>query len=130
MKKKIIVSLVIVLLIASLLGVYFIFSEKPTDGLKDVTIKVTLSTGETSDYSVKTDAEFLKGAMEQADGLSFSGEEGPYGIMVLTVNGETVNYSINQSYWAFYVNGEYCMYGIDSQPINDGDVFEIVYTIG
>ena len=27
----------------------------------------------------------------------------------------------------FYVNGEYCMYGIDSQPVNDEDMFEIVY---
>ena len=31
------------------------------------------------------------------------------------------------AYWGFYINGEYCSYGIDSQPVSDGDIFEIVY---
>ena len=32
-------------------------------------------------------------------------------------------------YWSFYVNDEYCNYGIDSQPVHDGDKFRIEYTV-
>jgi len=66
--------------------------------------------------------------MEEADGLTFDGDEGEYGMMVMTVNGETADYNVDQSYWSFYVNGEYCNYGIDTQPVADGDAFKIVYT--
>ena len=48
--------------------------------------------------------------------------------MVTEVNGETAIYEENGAYWAFFVNGEYCNYGISDQPVNDGDAFRIVYT--
>ena len=66
--------------------------------------------------------------MEEADGLTFEGTESEYGMMINTVNGETADYSIDGSYWSFYVNEDYCNYGIDSQPVVDGDAFKIVYT--
>ena len=50
-------------------------------------------------------------------------------MMVETVNGETVDFDRDGSYWAFYVNGEYCSYGIDTQPVEDEDVFRIEYTV-
>jgi len=66
--------------------------------------------------------------MDEAEGLTYSGTEGAYGLMIDTVNGETADYSVDASYWSFNVNGEYCNYGIDQQPVNDGDAFSIVYT--
>ncbi|MBR6381239.1 MAG: DUF4430 domain-containing protein, partial [Lachnospiraceae bacterium] len=41
--------------------------------------------------------------------------------------GEQAIYAVDNAYWAFYVNDEYCQYGIDSQPVADGDAFKIVY---
>ena len=32
------------------------------------------------------------------------------------------------AYWGFSVNGQYCNYGIDEQPVEDGDAFVIAYT--
>ena len=29
----------------------------------------------------------------------------------------------------FYVNDEYCNYGVSEQPVEDGDKFSIVYTL-
>ena len=78
---------------------------------------------------MKTDAEYLRQAMEEADGLTFSGAESEYGMMVDTVNGERADYSLDGAYWSFYVNGEYCNYGIDTQPVLDGDAFAITYTL-
>lgn len=108
--------------------VYSVFGAKPVAGSKSVTIEVVNKAAQSTVYEVDTDAEYLRQAMEEADGLTFSGTESEYGMMVDTVNGETADYSVDGSYWSFYVNEEYCNYGIDSQPVLDGDAFSIVYT--
>ncbi len=108
--------------------IFFIFREKPAEGTKNIVIEVTGKEKETASYDVQTDAEYLRQAMEEAEGLTFSGTESEYGLMVETVNGETADFVADGAYWAFYVNNEYCNYGIDTQPVEDGDVFGIVYT--
>lgn len=118
----------LVVLLAVLAVVYSVFGAKPVAGTKDITIEVVSKEAESTLYELSTDAEFLRQAMEEADGLTFSGAESEYGMMVDTVNGETADYSVDGSYWSFYVNEEYCNYGIDSQPVLDGDAFQIVYT--
>ncbi|MBP3657508.1 MAG: DUF4430 domain-containing protein [Clostridia bacterium] len=119
---------VLVLLASGLALVYVNFREQPTAGSKNITIEVTDNNAKTVSYSLKTDAEFLLQAMEEAEGLTFEGEEGPYGMMISTVNGVTADYNVDASYWSFNVNGEYCNYGVSEQPVNDGDAFAIVYT--
>ena len=51
------------------------------------------------------------------------GEEGQYGIYVKTVNGMLADWDVDQTYWAFYVNGEYGMNGVDKTDIEDGKVY-------
>ena len=126
--KKVLAAAVLLLLVAALAAVYAAFGAKPVAGSKNVTISVVNSKAETTTYSLKTDAEYLRQAMDEAEGLTYSGTEGAYGLMIDTVNGETADYSVDASYWGFNVNGEYCNYGIDQQPVNDGDAFSIVYT--
>ena len=104
------------------------FSAKPVEGSKEITIEVVDNEQKSTVYELKTDAEYLRRAMEEAEGLTFNGEESQYGMMVMEVHGVTVDYSKDKSYWGFFVNGEYCMSGIDTQPVNDGDAFQIVYT--
>ncbi len=120
--------LAVVLVAALLVGAYALFGPKGTDGKKTVTITVVASDGAKTEYSVKTEAEFLKGAMDEAEGLTYSGTDSDYGMMVDTVNGERADYAQDGAYWAFYVNGEYCNYGIETQPVADGDAFSIEYT--
>ena len=126
--KKVLAAAVLLLLVAALAAVYAAFGAKPVAGSKNVTISVVNSKAETTTYSLKTDAEYLRQAMDEAEGLTYSGTEGAYGLMIDTVNGETADYSVDASYWSFNVNGEYCNYGIDQQPVNDGDAFSSVYT--
>lgn len=64
------------------------------------------------------------------EGLTYSGTDGDYGLMVDTVNDEKAVFEEDGAYWGFFVNGEYCNYGIAEQPVADGDEFEIVYTVG
>lgn len=126
---KIVLGVVVLAaLIAVFALVYTRFSAKPTAGAKAITIEVVDNEQKSTEYELNTDAEFLRQAMEEADGLTFSGAESEYGLMVDTVNGVVADYNVDGAYWSFYVNDEYCNYGIDTQPVADGDAFAIVYT--
>lgn len=127
--KKIIAGVVAIILVAIMAVVYVNFGEKATEGSKDITISVINSKQQTKTYELSTDAQYLRQAMDEVEGLEYSGTESEYGMMVSTVNGETADYATNGAYWSFNVNGQYCNYGIDTQPVNDGDAFEIVYTL-
>lgn len=128
-KKTLIGVVALIAVIAVLAAVFFIFREKPVEGSKEIVIEVVDNEQDTTSYDLKTDAEYLRQAMEEAEGLTFSGSESEYGMMVDTVNGVTADYSADGAYWSFYVNGEYCNYGIDSQPVLDGDTFTIKYEV-
>ena len=126
--KKWLLLLIPIALVAVLVTVMLVFSPKGEKGSKTITISVVDSKMQTVTYTTKTDAEFLRQAMEETEGLTFSGDESEYGLMVTVVNGETADFNVDGSYWAFYINDEYCNYGIDSQPVADGDSFKIEYT--
>ena len=128
--KKVIFGVIgVAILVAVMALVYVKFSAKPVEGSKNITITVIDSTQKETVYELKTDAEFLSQAMKEAEGLEFGADEGPYGLSVHTVNGERADYNLDGAYWGFNVNGTYCNYGVDSQPVMDGDAFEIVYTL-
>jgi len=127
-KKKILAVSLVVLIVIAMFAAYFVFREKPVDGIKNITIEVVNSKNQSTVYTLKTDALYLKQAMDEAKGLTYSGETDSYGFMVTTVNGERAKYAEDGAYWSFYVNGEYCNYGMSEQPVNDGDAFKIAYT--
>ena len=128
-RKMVFAVIALIIAIAAAACLYFAFREKPSEGKKQITISVVGISGEATDYALQTDAEYLRQAMEEAEGLTFSGQESEYGMMVETVNGEGAVFAENGAYWSFYVNGDYCNYGIDTQPVEDGDLFRIEYTV-
>ena len=119
----------LVALIVIMTVLFLVFREKPVEGSKSISIEVISKEEISTKYELQTDAEYLRQAMEEAEGLEFTGSESEYGMMVETVNGELADYNVDGAYWAFYVNGDYCNYGIDTQPVEDGDAFSIVYTV-
>ena len=123
--KKILGVAALLLLAAAMLFAYFSFRETETVGAKSVVVEVADDTGSTLTYTVDTDALYLQQVMEQAEGLTFEMADG----MVHTVNGLRADYVLDGAYWGFFVNGEYCNYGIEQQPVENGDVFSIVYTL-
>lgn len=127
-KKLIIGIAVLAALIVVFAAVFLLLRPKTAQGAKSITIEVVDNNANSTIYDVNTDAEYLRQAMEEAEGLEFSGSESEYGMMVETVNGVTADWNVDQSYWGFYVNGDYCNYGIDTQPVTDGDAFQIVYS--
>ncbi len=128
--KKIVIGLVaMAAVIALLVGAYVMFGPRTTQGAKAITIEVIDNEQKSTRYEVNTDAEYLRQAMEEAKGLEFSGTEGEYGFTLITVNGVTADFNVDSSYWSIMVNGEYGMFGIDSQPVSDGDQYQLVYTV-
>ncbi len=125
--KKILAVVLIVVLFVAVGAVYFLFREKPVEGEKNITVEVVNSLKETKHYELNTDADYLRKAMEEIEGFTFSGDETEYGLTLIEVNGEKAVWS-EGAYWNVLVNGDYGQYGIDTQPIEDGDKFSFIYT--
>ena len=49
-----------------------------------------------------------------------SGSQGEYGLYILTVNGETMDYDKDGAYWAFYADGVYAEQSASQTEIQDG----------
>jgi hypothetical protein len=131
--KKIITIISIALVIGLIVGLgatwYIHQNDKKTNkDLKEITIVVEDSNGKEKMYTTETKAKYFSGAMEDTEGLTFEGTSGEYGLMITTINGLVADYNTDSAYWAFYLNGSYCEYGIDEQPVSDGDIFRIEYT--
>ena len=94
---------------------------------KSFTFEVTELDGTKKEFQVKYDTEQSVGEALVNEKL-ISGEIGQYGLMVDTVDGQKYDYNEDGAYWAFYVNGEYAMTGVDTTPIKDGEVYSFVAT--
>ncbi len=126
--KKILGVAIVAVLVIAMAAAFIAFREKPVDGEKSITVEVVMADKTSTVYEVDTDAQYLLGAMEDADGLTFLGEEGPYGMSISEINGVRADSTLDGAYWGFYVNEQYCNYGVSQQPVEDGDAFKIVYT--
>ena len=73
--------------------------------------------------TVRTDKTVVGEALQELGLLE--GEEGPYGLYVKVVNGIRADYDKDKVYWAFYVNGDYAVSGVDVTEICAGDEYAL-----
>ena len=97
------------------------------EGQTKIFFTVVDKDGNESSYEIHTDKETVGDALLEHELIA--GDESEYGLYVKQVTGITADYNTDGTYWAFYVNGEYCNYGIDSQPVSDGETYTIAYTV-
>lgn len=64
-----------------------------------------------------------------AEGL-IEGHETEYGLYIDTVNGIIADWDKDQTYWAFYINGEYATTGIDGTEIAADTTYGLTLTKG
>ena len=123
----------LVVLIAVFAIVFTVFKPKTMEGSKEIIFEVVNKAGKSTEYEVKTDAEYLRQAMEEAMeagiGFTFAGDETQYGLTIHTVNGEKADFNTDSAYWSILVNGEYGQNGAEYQPVADGDIYSFVYTV-
>ena len=88
---------------------------KENTGLKTFTFTVVDPDGNSESFTLESEAATVGEAL-MAEGL-IKGEDGPYGLYVKEVKGIPLDYETHGMYWAFYVNGEYAMTGVDQTPV-------------
>ena len=100
-------------------------SENNVIGKGETSFSLTVSDGigNQAEYTVYTDKKNVGEALVELDFIS--GDEGPYGLYIKTVNGITVDYDKDGKYWAFYVNGKYAMAGVDTTEIDKNAKYEL-----
>ena len=98
------------------------------EGEKTVTVEVTHGDGSTAEFTYQTDLEYL-GELLAQEGL-ISGTPGDYGLFMVTVDGETVDYARDQSWWRLTQNGQDVTTGADAVVLRDGDRYGWFYTSG
>ena len=125
MTKKIFSTFILMVLIAAMVLSFAACGSKDAPpantGEKSFTFEVVDLDGSTETFDITTTEQYV-GAALQAEGL-IDGEMGDYGLYVKVVNGITADYDVDGHYWAFYVNGEYGMSGVDVTEIEDGATY-------
>ena len=88
------------------------------EGKSTFNFSVVDKDGNETKFEIHTDAETVGAAL--LENSLIEGEESEYGLYVKKVNGILADYDVDQTYWGFYVNGEYAMSGVDTTNIEEG----------
>ena len=138
MKKRISVVLCLMMVLALCFGMAACGKKAPVEapaagwvegqvygsGNTSFTISETDLDKNTVTITVKTDKDTVGAALLELNLVS--GSDSEYGLMVDTVNGITLDYNRDGKYWAFYINNEYAMTGVDSTPVEEGVAYAFV----
>lgn len=129
MKKKstIIAALLLVVVVAAASFLYLKFRPTTTKGEKEIAVTVIHADSSERVFTYHTEEEYLGKVL--LDEELIAGEEGPYGLFMLTVDGETVDDS-KQQWWCITKGGEMVNTAIETTPIQDGDKFELTLKEG
>lgn len=90
-------------------------------GATEFTFEVVDGEGNKVTCTIKTDKATVGEALVEL-GL-VEGTQESWGLMVTTVNGITADYEADHAYWAFYIDGEYAMTGVDATDITVGSTY-------
>ena len=120
--------LALILVIGAMAAVWLSSRETAVEGGKNITVAVVHKDASEKTFQYDTDAEYLSQVLLD-EGL-IQGEEGPYGLMISEVDGETADWNVDQGYWALYIGEDYATTGADGIVLTNGGEYSLVYTIG
>ena len=125
MKRMISLLLVLVMLFA--LAACGKKTDAPAEAVTFTVIVTDLEGNETS-FQYTSSAASVGEALV-AEGLVV-GHEASYGLYIDAVNGIAADWDNDQTYWAFYINGEYATAGISDTPITANTTYGLTLTKG
>ena len=96
-------------------------SNELGEGSLQFTFEVVDGEGNTTNFVINTDKKTVGEAL--LDNGLIAGEDSEYGLYVKTVNGVTADYDVDQTYWAFYIDGEYASTGVDQTDVAAGSTY-------
>ena len=129
LKRGIIALVVLAVLIGAAVFAYMRFGPDAVANadMKDISITVYHGDGSEKLFELSTKAETLGAALTEAELIV--GEDGPYGIYIMTVDGETVDESAQQ-WWCITKGGQQHNQGADETVIADGERYELTFKEG
>ena len=125
MKRMISLLLVLVMLFA--LAACGKKTDAPAEAVTFTVIVTDLEGNETT-FAYTSNAASVGDALV-AEGLVV-GHEASYGLYIDAVNGIAADWDNDQTYWAFYINGEYATTGIGDTPITADTTYGLTLTKG
>lgn len=120
LKRSLLVCLCLMLIAAMLFATTSCNKDDGDATAVSFTLKVVDKDGKETTETVKTEKKTVGAALLEKGIIA--GDDGQYGLYVKTVKGITANDS-DREYWAFYINGEYAMTGVDSTDVTDGATY-------
>lgn len=124
-KKLVLAAIALVSVIAVFAGIWLATRPGVTAGEKSFTLIVVHKDKTEKVFELTSAEEFLGPALAAEGIIVESDSPGLYN----TVDGETSDYSKDQSYWNFCIGDEAAMEGMNTTPITDGGVYKLIYTI-
>jgi len=111
--------LALILAIVTLISLTACGAPAEAEGPK-VTFTLTVVDGDGNEttHEIETTKKTVGDALLE-EGM-IEGEESEYGLYIKSVNGIVADYETTGTYWAFYIDGEYAMTGVDQTNIEEG----------
>ncbi len=93
------------------------------EGAVEFPLEIVDGEGKATNVTVKTDKTTVGEAL--LDLKLIAGDDGDFGLYIKEVNGIGADYDKDGSYWAFYIDGEYAMSGVDTTNIAEGAKYSL-----
>lgn len=126
-KKPAFYAILLVAAMALFLGIWLTARPQSSAGDKALTIEVIHGDLSRRTFEINTSAEYLAEALTENE--IAQGEDGPYGLFILTADGETAD-EANQEWWCITRGGEGLTTGASETPVADGETYELTLTVG
>lgn len=126
-KLPVLLLIALAAVILILLCVHQYTKEEPVQGQKTVTIHVVHKDQSVNTFEITTTREYL-GEVLKDENLA-EGEEGPYGMYIVTADKETADETA-QEWWCITKGEEQVNTSADQTPLKDKDEYELTLMTG
>ena len=93
------------------------------EGATQFALEMVDGEGKVTAVTVKTDKATVGEAL--LDLKLIAGDFEQYGLYIKSVNGIYADYEKTGTYWAFYIDGEYAMSGVDTTDVVEGATYAL-----
>lgn len=125
-RKMIVLIVALAVAIAVMLGIYLSTRPEAVEGQKTVTVTIVYEDGTEKSMEYTTDCENLAELLLEKE-LVTGYESEEYGFTIESVDGITLDWSVDGAYWALYEGEEYATTSAAGIMLTDGGVYKLVY---
>ncbi len=126
-KKYMVALIILAVAVAAMLIAYLQFKPEPVKGAKELTIQVIVPEEMDQEFTLNTDAEYLRQALEEVNLIK--GEESEFGLFIIEVNGRSADQT-KQEWWCITKDDAQINNGVDTIAIANGEHYEITLMTG